>query len=74
MTRWTTPALAEAYRTTNPARISAAKLELITEQATGTSVVDFIANYDNGMNVGIRVEYVEREWTVTSCVPMKTAY
>ncbi|MBV6760541.1 hypothetical protein [Rhodococcus opacus] len=74
VTQWTTPALAEAYRTTNTARISAAKLEQVTEQATGTSVVDFIADYDNGMSVGIRVEYAEREWRVTSCVPMKTAY
>lgn len=74
VSRWTIPALSDAYRTTNPDRVSTGTLEELVEHSAGSSVADFVASYDTGLDVGIRVEFVDGEWKVTSCVPMKTAY
>lgn len=74
VSRWVTPELADAYRTTDPHRVPSAVLTDVQVQALGSSVVDLIATYDTGLRLGIRVEYAFGGWKVSTCQPMTTAY
>ncbi len=74
VSRWVTPHLAQAYTSTDIRRVQQAQLVDLTEYSTGASVSDFIATYDTGLELAIRVEYSSTGWQVSTCQPMKTAY
>lgn len=74
VSRWVTPHLAAAYTSTDIRRVQQAQLVDLAEYSTGASVSDFIATYDTGLELAIRVEYSSTGWQVSTCQPMKTAY
>ena len=74
VSRWVTPHLAQAYTSTDIRRVQQAQLVDLTEYSIGASVSDFIATYDTGLELAIRVEYSSTGWQVSTCQPMKTAY
>lgn len=74
MSRWTSPALGQSYRTTSLDRIASGQLTGVTDYAVTNTVADFEASYDSGLRIGVRVEYVDGQWQVTRAVPMENAY
>lgn len=74
VSRWTGPYLTQQLGRTDWTRVPAAQLTTLRPVATGLVVVDLVAVYDTGLEVGTRVERTESGWKVTTFQPMNTAY
>ncbi len=72
LSQWVSPALADAYRNTDPTKIDTAKLQSLRTYSSSTDTVDTVATYDTGLKLGIRLQLGQLDWRVTVCEPIST--
>lgn len=71
LARWSSPALADSYRTVDPAALVTANLVSITPSSETPTSVDVVARYDTGLATAIRVQAGQLGWRVIDCEPVQ---